>query len=253
MHTPETKQNYPSTSHRISLRFLPDPPTELTSTLVLNGGGTTAFFTDFRPLLSDPSRCEWAFAGVKRHLEDGRCVWDHLVDNRSVEIGKEGEEGETDVGLCRMLENGDELETGEMRNPETGAVGEYEEVWRDERVASGARVVVLRLERVDEGEQGTRGIFVMVGEWVQGVVRGSTGVCARRWRYNDGWSEVASYGDRTQITPTPTGDSLSESRLVIPDQEEYGGSNWSWVVIEDYVWIPSAPQICRVSPCVLEH
>ncbi|KAI0090960.1 hypothetical protein BDY19DRAFT_877337, partial [Irpex rosettiformis] len=124
-------------SHRLSIQFLPRPPTEPTDTLVLNSGGTTNFFTDFRPLREDPSKCEWAFAGVKRYLDDGRCQWDHLVDNRAVESGIEML---PDIGRCETMEDGSEVERGTMLNPETGKVEEYVEVWKDEGVPSGSRV-----------------------------------------------------------------------------------------------------------------
>ncbi|KAI0691311.1 hypothetical protein BC835DRAFT_1239538, partial [Cytidiella melzeri] len=121
-------------SHRISLRFLPSPPSELTHTLVLNGGSHTRFFTDFRPLVDHPTECEWAFAGMK--VERKKCVWEHLVDSRWV--GSSGREGEReDVGVCFKLANGDELERGEMVDVGSGGiVREYEEVWRDEVVPS---------------------------------------------------------------------------------------------------------------------
>ncbi|KAI0752277.1 hypothetical protein BC629DRAFT_1257875, partial [Irpex lacteus] len=124
-------------SHRTSIRFLPTPPAEPTDTVVLNGGGTSNLFTDFRPLHSDPTKCEWAFAGVKKYYEDGRCQWDHFVDNRAVEGGVEAA---PDVGHCEILEDGSEIERGEMVNPESGEVEAYEEVWRDEQVPSGSRV-----------------------------------------------------------------------------------------------------------------
>ena len=128
-----TPTHPPSISRRLSIRFLPHPPSteqvEPTDTLVLNGGGTTNLFTDFRPLREDQTKCEWTFAGVKKFLDDGRCQWDHLVDNRASETVT-GDDSEIlpDIGSCSTTEDGTEVEHGTMLNPETGKVEEYVEV-----------------------------------------------------------------------------------------------------------------------------
>lgn len=212
----------PSISRRVSLRFLPNDPEELTCTVVLNGGGATNLYTDFRPFLEDPSDCEWAFAGVKSYLEDGRCSWGRIVDNRSG-----GEDAPPDIGRCETLPNGDELETGEMLNPETGRVEKYEEVWRDDKLPSGTRVVVLQLRKGEE----VRGVFIQVGNWAQGVVRGETGVTARRWRHDSAWECLASYGNEKQWLPALDGKSdLNSMKYAGPARD-----GWQWDAAEDYV------------------
>ncbi|KAI0337270.1 hypothetical protein BDW22DRAFT_969056 [Trametopsis cervina] len=230
-----TSLRAPSVSRRISIRFIPQPAGETTSTLVLNGGGITNVFADFRPLLADPSTCEWAFAGVKRYLEDGSCMWEHWVDNRS---GEGDEEAMPDIGHCETLPNGDELEKGEMLNPETGKIEAYEEVWRDEMVPSGARVLVLQLQREATEISQVHGVFLQVGEWAQVIMRYNGAVSARRWKFGDRWEEVATHGDRSIPAPTPTNHDLSG----IAGEVAYGPGSENacrWVVVEDYVWNPT--------------
>jgi len=225
----------PGVTHRISIRFPPQPASERTSTLVLNSGGTTNLFTDFRPLL-DGQGCEWVFAGVKRFLDDGRCVWDHLVDNRSIGTGGEAV---PDIGRCQMLANGDELETGEMLNPETGKVEAYEEVWRDAKVPVGTQVLVLQLQRRYVYATDVRGIFVRIGGWAQGVVRSNDGVTARRWKFENAWQEVATYGASPRYVPSPSGDKLSETKVDIPGSTFGDDSAWQWKVVEETKLVPT--------------
>ncbi len=178
---------------------------------------------------------------MKKYYEDGRCQWDHFVDNRAVEGGVEAA---PDVGHCEILEDGREVERGEMVNPESGKVEAYEEVWRDEQILSGSRVVVLRLWPVESGVEGTssesqtRGIFILVGRWAQVVVRGVKGVSAVRWYFAKEWNGVKSYGDQSQAVPFPKGDASDKTVIDIPAIDEFEGSRWDWQTVEDYVWNP---------------
>lgn len=228
----------PSVSHRISLRFPPHPAEELTTTLVLNGGGTTHLYTDFRPLIDDPKTCEWAFAGKKTHLDDGRCTWSHVVDSR--DAGDIADSGALpDIGTCHTLPNGDEMETGEMVNPTSGKVEPYEEVWREEEVPAGASVMVLTLQQSAKPSDDPRGIFMRVGKWAQGVVRGEHGVSACRWKFEGAnWMQVASYGEDSHRLPAPTGSSLMDTMVDTPGTLRDGDERWNWVVVEDYAWHP---------------
>ncbi len=214
----------PSISHRISLRFLPTPPAELTSTVVLNAGGRSNLYTDFRPFLASPSSCEWAFAGTKEYLEDGRCRWTHCVDSRGVNEGIL-----PDVGRCETLPNGDELETGEMINPATGRFEAYEEVWRDEHLPSVSHVMVLRLT---DGQR-TCGVFIRIGAWAQGVIQREGGVYACRWNFTEHWEVDASFGDLSSIMPAPKGTNLEGTSTHIPEIED---STLKWEIVEDYLW-----------------
>ena len=215
----------PSISRRISLRFLPDDAQEPTSTLVLNAGGASSLYTDFRPLLADPAACEWAFAGEKEYFADGRCAWTHEVDSRAA---VEGAPPAPDVGHCQRLPNGDELETGEMINPTTGKLCAYEEVWRDEDVMPGTRAVALRLS----GGAAARGIFVQVGDWAQAIVQQGREVSARRWHFVDSWRRVASFGEASEWMPSLEG---SPNREVVGHfPPPVGGI--AWAVVADHVW-----------------
>lgn len=202
------------------MRFLPQPAKELTSTLVLNAGGVSNLYTDFRPLLDDHSVCEWAFAGCKEYFADGKCTWSHEVDSRVVE---EGVSPAPDVGHCRRLPNGDELETGEMVNPDTGDLCAYEEVWRDEDVAPGANVVALKLK---DGSS-VRGIFVQVGDLAQAIVQHPRGVSARRWHFLDSWRTVASFGEDSDRIPLLDGSADTDSAAL---------ESPAWETVESYSW-----------------
>jgi hypothetical protein len=215
----------PSISHRLSLRFESDGlPTnsdhlERTSTLVLNGGGTSALFTDFRPLRAAPAECEWAFAGVKTILPDGRTCWTHDVDSRRAHTVPGGEEEAPDVGACETLPNGDEIERGEMVNPATGRIERYEELWRADSLPAGSRVRVL--VRRDLAAARVRGVFIRVASWAQLVTEDDAGrVGARRWRLpEDGqWLLESTYGPVLDA-PSPAADGHD-----------------GWDIVEDYIW-----------------
>ncbi|GAO47820.1 hypothetical protein G7K_2018-t1 [Saitoella complicata NRRL Y-17804] len=213
-------QHPPLVSRRISIRLLPAPPSEPTDTLVLNGGGTSRFFTDFRPLLQDPGDCEWVFAGCKEKLANGKNEWVHLIDNR-------GPSESPDVGTSETLLNGDELERGEMNNPETRELCAYEEVWRDEDVPPGSKVVVAQLRRGD----GIHGICVQVGTDYQGVVQDTTGhVTAQRSRYENGeWGVTEKYGEGVDLLPLAF-DDLGQPIKGVTDKDE------EWEIVENYTY-----------------
>lgn len=233
----------PSVSRRISLRFTPHPPTsEPTSTLVLNGGGKTNLFTDFRPYVEDPTSCEWAFAGEKRYLADGKCQWTHVVDSRHPEAIRDGAQPEiADVGHCQLLPNGDELETGAMLNPASGHVEPYEEVWRDEQVAPGSRVTVLVYSRglpdkPSVVDNTCRGVYIQIGTLAQGVAQTSSGVIACRWQLHDSWKRIASLGDRLDLLPNPNVDVTTNLEAI--KIAAAGIDQFRWVVVEDFAWHP---------------
>jgi hypothetical protein len=56
---------YTKVSTRISLRWLPDPPSEPTDTLVYNVG---SYFLDLRVLKDPGNTIDWAMAGVREVL-----------------------------------------------------------------------------------------------------------------------------------------------------------------------------------------
>ena len=82
-----------------------------------------------------------------------------------------------DEGDMWPLENGDVLEKGAMPRPGTGAVTEYEELWRDLDVAPAwRRSVVWVLD-------GRKGMVIRVGEWMEGILRDEMGITVERWEW----------------------------------------------------------------------
>jgi hypothetical protein len=215
----------PSISRRISIRFLPSPPSEPTNTLVLTAGIPTSsqcsnFFVDFRPLSASPSECEWAFAGYKVQPHPNKSRWIHLIDSRGAEW--EGEHGIEDSGVFETLPNGDELERGEMLNPVSGKVGPYEEVWRDEPLPPNLQVTVA----LTETDGGVKGVVVRMGQWLQGILRISPDevVASRYWWAAGDWALRANYGAPHYPDTIPT--NALEGRAT-GDQFTHGGRLWT--------------------------
>jgi hypothetical protein len=125
----------PSISTRAFIQWLPDKPSEPTSTKVLTT--SQRHFVDIRVITKDaarenvdPTHVEWAFAGHSTsQVIDGRTLsqWHHWIDSKTSEP-----EGVVDKG--EMLPEDAEglaMEKGEMVNPATGKLTEYVEGWRD--------------------------------------------------------------------------------------------------------------------------
>ncbi|KAH8173716.1 protein HRI1 domain-containing protein [Sarocladium implicatum] len=107
---------------RISLRWLPDPAFEDTTTIALNVGG---YFIDLRVTLSDQS-IQWSRAGEKIPLKQDPPTfrWTHIIDSLDLTV--------PDVAHFEKLPNGDDLEIGVTPAPhKNGEPTAYEEVWRD--------------------------------------------------------------------------------------------------------------------------
>jgi len=223
-----------SISVRTSIRFLPDAPSEPTSTLVLTSPGR--HFVDVRFLLPPDGqplgRCvsihglDWAFAGTSasKPLRDGRshAVWRHWVDSRHVDAKSVVDEGDM-VHLSDAVT----LETGRMVNPATGLEGDYEEVWRELEpltvTSSGsdsARCVVLRLD--DEAAL-AKGMLVLLGQFCQGVLRVGGELAVERWELVDGvWAKSVAVCSRPvlsnhmipRISGLSLGDTVEDGNLV---------------------------------------
>ncbi|KFY17892.1 hypothetical protein V492_00308 [Pseudogymnoascus sp. VKM F-4246] len=104
-------------STRISLRWVPDEPEELTDTLVMNVGG---YFMDLRVNKADES-IDWAMAGERQILST----------NPRKFPGNSLGPSDPDEGIFSPLPNGDDLETGSMPCAhKNDVVTDYEEVWR---------------------------------------------------------------------------------------------------------------------------
>ena len=151
----------PSISTRAFIQWLPDPPSEPTSTLVLTS--SEKFFVDIRVLRNKDEPCDtkgngeaspktikeeeeedskatlsndidWAFAGRSQSTKDeatgiASSRWIHTVDSRFLA------NPESAVDQAEMLpedpESGITLEKGSMVNPATGKETAYVEGWRE--------------------------------------------------------------------------------------------------------------------------
>lgn len=126
----------PYISSRAYIQWLPDPPSEPTSTLVLTS--SQRGFVDIRVIADDtpgskpinPSHVEWSFAGHSTScVVDGKThtQWHHWIDSKT-------QTPEDVVDKGEMLPEDSEglaLEKGSMVNPITGRMTEYVEAWRD--------------------------------------------------------------------------------------------------------------------------
>ncbi|KAF7714762.1 Uncharacterized protein PECH_002267 [Penicillium ucsense] len=115
-----------SFSTRISLRWLPEPPSETTDTIVLSVG---EWFLDLR-MDKQSGNIDWAMAGTRIVENPGESP----VNVRFTrELCSFNEIGMVDPATFSPLPNGDDLETGEM--PRTDLPGApmtaFEEVWRE--------------------------------------------------------------------------------------------------------------------------
>jgi hypothetical protein len=124
----------PYISTRAFIQWLPDAPSEPTSTQVLTS--SQRHFVDIRvatdpPLEGvDPAHVEWAFAGRSTSkVVDGKTLsqWHHWIDSKTTKPEEVVDKGEMLPEDARGLA----LEKGEMVNPATGRVTEYVEGWRD--------------------------------------------------------------------------------------------------------------------------
>ncbi|KAF9883262.1 hypothetical protein FE257_003818 [Aspergillus nanangensis] len=111
-------------STRISLRWIPEPASETTDTIVMS---VTGWFVDLR-VDRKSGAIDWAIAGerVVDSKEPRRVQFTHEIDSHNSFDA-------VDCGTFTTLPNSDDLETGSMPRPDLpGApIAEYEEVWRE--------------------------------------------------------------------------------------------------------------------------
>ena len=131
---------------------------------------------------------DWAFAG-KSHAEPqgarqngliklSHTVWDHWIDSKTDDPG-------VDAGDMWMQKNGDVLERGKQKNPETGDEMEYEELWHDVEVESFGKKqnrssLVIRAE--DAGK-GVKGLAVKIGGFCQAIMKSEGDITVERWEH----------------------------------------------------------------------
>ncbi|SPO01219.1 uncharacterized protein DNG_03966 [Cephalotrichum gorgonifer] len=125
---------------RISVRWLPEPAYEDTTTIALNVSG---HFIDLRVAKSDSS-IQWSRAGERILLKEEPPTfrWTHIIDSLNLTI--------PDEAYFEKLPNGDDLEIGTTPCPfKDGALTDYEEVWRDITVKSSAEELSWILQSDD--------------------------------------------------------------------------------------------------------
>lgn len=232
-----------SISIRDSIRWLPDPASEPTSTIVLTSPARR--FVDMRILKDgDPAQpsLDWAFAGVSSS-EDRNGVlhstWRHLVDSRT-QTPKEV----IDEGDIFPRDDGRTLETGRMANPVTGKSTDYEEIWSDLEAEdiprmsqdsaeptttqrSRLRCVVLELR---DGERGARGMAVCLGEYYQALARIGDQFAAERWRWAKGRWQF-KFGTGPAWIPEPEYIANRES-LSLGEELTSQDTTQRWTVVE---------------------
>lgn len=188
-------------STRVSLRWLPDPPSEPTDTLVYNVG---SYFLDLRVLKADSS-IDWAMAGERQVISTDprmsspidpqalancsvrivKCRWIKIIDS----LGP----SDPDEGSFETLPNGDDLETGSMPCPDRGgAVTKYEEVWRKLNPREGVKHAWILQSMDDKTFLGRIGGGYMALRAREGR---SFGARREEWDVNDGWSVKYKIGD----------------------------------------------------------
>jgi hypothetical protein len=158
---PDTKPSPPNISTRAFIQWLPDPPSEPTSTEVLTS--RERFFVDIRILKGEaednsPSplstNIDWAFAGRSESRKDdatGRTLttWSHTIDSRFPA------HPESVVDQAEMLpedpETGIALEKGSMVNPATGKETAYVEGWRETKILHVPELSRNHLEGFEDG------------------------------------------------------------------------------------------------------
>ncbi|KAI7304778.1 hypothetical protein KC315_g15000 [Hortaea werneckii] len=254
----------PNISIRESIRWIPDPFSEPTSTLVLTSAAKR--FVDIRVLkdsslsqhsssmtedtdLKPFSALDWAFAGTSSSSvgssdENGNavahCEWCHWVDNRT-----ERPEDAVDEGKMYPIEGDGQrsLEKGRMVNPDTGRMTEYEEIWRDVDAVGIPEVVggegvegedeqkVSAVLILDEPEQRARGMVVRIGQYCQGVLRVKEEFSLERWEWagkEKGWERKVRMGSLF----LPCGPAMDILGMQVGSQVKHGDFRWEVVELD---------------------
>lgn len=212
----------PYISSRAYIQWLPDPPSEPTSTIVLTSSQRR--FVDIRVIADDTpgskpinsSHVEWSFAGHSTScVIDGKThtQWHHWIDSKTSTAEDVVDKGE----MLPEDSEGLALEKGSMVNPATGRMTEYVEAWRDVDVEvlppldeDGTRECLERLRErgvaVEVGKSGargersaasrlclvmqhenvarkSRGMVVRLGNVCQGVARIGDDFALERWKW----------------------------------------------------------------------
>ncbi|KAJ5308743.1 hypothetical protein PENANT_c013G08511 [Penicillium antarcticum] len=239
-------------STRISIRWLPDPPSETTDTIVMS---VKDWYLDLR-MEKGTGAIDWAIAG--RRIVEGQ---DPLRVSFSHELDSHDAFESVDCGTFVTLPNGDDLETGIMPRPDLPGAPEcaYEEVWRELAFRGGpggeggfgiSWVLESDNENGDgdgEKERGVQVVKTFLGRiWgtylalrqVQTharlrdpsgalVVRKSgAGVSARREEWDGGWKERYVVEEGAGSLPSMVNGFTGEARWKVGDKVDVNGTRY---------------------------
>lgn len=261
----------PYISTRAFIQWLPDPPSEPTSTIVLTS--SNRHFVDIRVSTRkdvNPAHVGWTFAGHSTSkLVNGKTLsqWHHWVDSKSTKPEEVVDKGE----MLPEDDSGLALEKGEMVNPATGQLTEYVEGWRDgevgvvpmleEGVVRGfweeLRGRGVRVDGVRAGSEGggdakssrlsivvkhedvacrSRGKVIRLGHLCQGVMRVGEDFAYERWEWSEegGWLQTSVSGKLSMPCDVLTilGEEVSTETTVTYGNED--DLTWQCVEVERF-------------------
>ncbi|KAK6428130.1 hypothetical protein LTR95_015730 [Oleoguttula sp. CCFEE 5521] len=200
-------------SVRTLLQYPPAPPSEPTSTVVLTLNSRQFIDLRFAKAQSPSSTptasptvlkdLSWGFAGHQTisTLGDGyipgsyESTWHHWVSSTT-----KNPQSEQDVGLM-LPPNADGvvLEKGSSTDAATGESRKYVEGWKDvDFKATNDRGEKLSfLFRAEDSARGVRGVVIVLGQYMQALLREGDRVAAERWeRGTRGyWNRVVVTGE----------------------------------------------------------
>lgn len=261
----------PYISTRAFIQWLPDPPSEPTSTQVLTS--SQRHFVDIRVSADrcvNPAHVEWAFAGHSTSKTvDGKTLsqWHHWIDSKTTKPEEVVDKGE----MLPEDDSGLALEKGEMVNPATGRLTGYVEGWRDGEIgvvpAPGEEVVRgfheelrgrgVSVDGLRDGTEGggdsqlsrlsivlqhedvvrnSRGMVIRLGHLCQGVTRIGDDFAHQRWEWSheDGWRQTSVSGKLSMPCDVLTilGEEMSTDTTINYANED--GLRWQCIEAERF-------------------
>jgi hypothetical protein len=178
---------------------------------------------------SSISTIEWAFAGTSSTTpamgeKPEHTTWTHWVDSKTPNAEEVKDEGD-----MIKLENGDEVERGQMVNPRTGKTEKYEESWVDIKPLGEKVGWVVKAEG-----QGARGMVVRIGGFAQGILRRGSEVGIKRWRHmggEQGWDPIVGISG----CDVPAELFGERSTTMVEGESFMGGDGLKWVCVEKFL------------------
>ncbi|KAJ5758160.1 uncharacterized protein N7511_006854 [Penicillium nucicola] len=250
MPSPKPAQSECRFSTRISIRWLPDPPSETTDTIVMS---VKDWYLDLR-MEKETGAVDWAIAGqrIVESQEPLRVSFSHELDSHDAFES-------VDCGTFVTLPNGDDLETGVMPRPDLPGAPEcaYEEVWRELAFRTGPEGnggLSWVLESDSEGRDGDEsdeGEVTVVKTFLgriwgtylalrqtqthrrlkdpsggSVVKKSGAAVSARREEWENGWREKYVVGQDVRYLPSMINGFAGEGRWKVGDKVKINGGEY---------------------------